>query len=223
MGHVDLADQLRGTYRPDIWVRNRKWWWAIWFWALGVLLTNAYIVYLKVNEKEGIPKSQLLSQHDFREMIAISWINPKYYEMYLKHKRFGGAKKIIVSPVDCNGNAYNRGEYSEDTATVSSLSFSGDSSFSSSNKPSPSTPVTDNTLEPLTGKLACRLVHDRDHFPLLKRGNEVKCQLHRWGNGSFVQKDVIRCPTCNVHLCTECYRLFHLERYLVDKRETLFP
>ena len=26
MGGVDLADQLRGTYRPDHWVRNRKWW-----------------------------------------------------------------------------------------------------------------------------------------------------------------------------------------------------
>ena len=31
MGDVDLADQLRGLYRPDVWVRNRKWWWAIFF------------------------------------------------------------------------------------------------------------------------------------------------------------------------------------------------
>ena len=54
MGHVDLADQLQGTYRPDVWVRNRKWWWSIWFWALGVMLTNAYILYIKINEEEGI-------------------------------------------------------------------------------------------------------------------------------------------------------------------------
>ena len=41
MGNVDLADQLQGMYRPDIWVRNRKWWCYIWFWGLSVLLTNA--------------------------------------------------------------------------------------------------------------------------------------------------------------------------------------
>ena len=64
MGHVDLAAQLRGTYRPDIWLRNRKWWWSIWFWALCVMLTNAYILYVKVNEEYGIEKTDLLSQHE---------------------------------------------------------------------------------------------------------------------------------------------------------------
>jgi hypothetical protein len=40
MGHVDVADQLRGSYRIDIYVRNRKWWWAMMFWAFGTLLTG---------------------------------------------------------------------------------------------------------------------------------------------------------------------------------------
>jgi hypothetical protein len=39
MGHVDVADQLRGSYQIDIYVRNRKCWWAIMFWAFGTLLT----------------------------------------------------------------------------------------------------------------------------------------------------------------------------------------
>lgn len=38
MGNVDMADQLRGNYRLDIGVRNRKWWWSLWFWVLGVML-----------------------------------------------------------------------------------------------------------------------------------------------------------------------------------------
>ena len=31
MGDVDLADQLRGVYRIDRFVRNRKWWWSMLF------------------------------------------------------------------------------------------------------------------------------------------------------------------------------------------------
>jgi hypothetical protein len=28
MNGADIADQLRNQYRPDHWIRNRKWWWA---------------------------------------------------------------------------------------------------------------------------------------------------------------------------------------------------
>ncbi len=28
MNSTDIADQLRGVYRPDHWMRHRKWWWA---------------------------------------------------------------------------------------------------------------------------------------------------------------------------------------------------
>ena len=59
MGNVDLADQLRGTYRLDKSTRNRKWWWSIMFWSLGVMLTNAYIMYVKVNTLEyGVKKKR---------------------------------------------------------------------------------------------------------------------------------------------------------------------
>ena len=64
MGNVDVADQLRGNYRFDHWLRNRKWWWSIFFWGLGVVLTNAYIIYKKVNQAEGVEKKNFLSQHE---------------------------------------------------------------------------------------------------------------------------------------------------------------
>lgn len=67
MGDVDLADQLRGNYRPDRWIRNRKWWWAMMFWGWGVLLTNAYITYCKVCDDEGIPKKDRLTHLQFRK------------------------------------------------------------------------------------------------------------------------------------------------------------
>jgi hypothetical protein len=72
MGHVDAADQLRGSYRIDIYARNQKWWWAIMFWAFGTLLTNAYVVYIKVNiAEEGVDRKQLLSHYEFRKQIAL--------------------------------------------------------------------------------------------------------------------------------------------------------
>ena len=42
MGNVGVYDQLRGVYRLDRWVRNRKWWWSMMFCYMGVLLTNSY-------------------------------------------------------------------------------------------------------------------------------------------------------------------------------------
>ena len=53
---VDLADQLRGTYRIDKGVRNRKWWWSILFWEIGVMILNAYVMYLKINLENGQKK-----------------------------------------------------------------------------------------------------------------------------------------------------------------------
>ena len=37
-------------------VHNRKWWWSVLFWSIGVMLTNAYVIYLKVNIEDGIKK-----------------------------------------------------------------------------------------------------------------------------------------------------------------------
>ena len=80
MGNVDLADQLRGNYRLDKNIRNRKWWWLIMFWSIGVSLTNAYVMYCKVQiEHHGRNKKDLMTHLQFRESIAMYWINPKEY------------------------------------------------------------------------------------------------------------------------------------------------
>ena len=71
MNNVDISDQLQGVYRWDHWMRKRKWWWAIMFWALQVMTTNAFIAYKKYMT---MLKSKHLSHYEFLEQVCIKWI-----------------------------------------------------------------------------------------------------------------------------------------------------
>ena len=48
MNDVDATNQLQSSYRMDHWMRKHKWWWSIMFWAVGVTLTNSYLIYKKL-------------------------------------------------------------------------------------------------------------------------------------------------------------------------------
>ena len=74
MGDVDVDDQIRGVYRLGSWERNRKWWWPMLFWSMGVLLTNSYKLYLQMCKEEGV-KPRHKEQYQFRKSIAKYWIN----------------------------------------------------------------------------------------------------------------------------------------------------
>ena len=41
------------------------------FGSIGVVLTNAYIVYVKVNESNGVEKRDLISHNNFHKSIAL--------------------------------------------------------------------------------------------------------------------------------------------------------
>ena len=48
------------------------------FWGISTLLTNAYVVYKKVNELEGVNPKHLLTHYEYRKDIALYWINPQH-------------------------------------------------------------------------------------------------------------------------------------------------
>ena len=61
MGGVDIADQLRLQYRIGRWMRQRKWWWAIFLWSIGVANKNAYVCYSILNDERV--KNKLPTSH----------------------------------------------------------------------------------------------------------------------------------------------------------------
>ena len=46
MNNLDISDQLRKVYCFNKWLQNRKLWWDIFMWGLGVALVNAYVAYV---------------------------------------------------------------------------------------------------------------------------------------------------------------------------------
>ena len=52
MGGVDQMDHNIGKLRPAI--RMRKWWWPLFSWLLGVFMQNAWLLYRRVANEQGL-------------------------------------------------------------------------------------------------------------------------------------------------------------------------
>ncbi|KAK3254499.1 hypothetical protein CYMTET_36286 [Cymbomonas tetramitiformis] len=71
MNSVDLADQYRNQYRMDgPWMRQKKWWWAIFLWALEAAWGNAYLCYRQMCVQAK--KEKYLSHRKFLEAETLS-------------------------------------------------------------------------------------------------------------------------------------------------------
>lgn len=71
MGDVEIADQIRGTYRIDKWMRKYKWWYAIFWWGFQVLMVNSYVCYKSCMEEHGLNP---ISHYEFQKFIARAFI-----------------------------------------------------------------------------------------------------------------------------------------------------
>ena len=71
MSNVEVADQLRGSYRFYIFLCKTKWWWYMFFWCFQMLLTNSYILYKKYLLLQNITP---MSHYDFQNSVVKYWI-----------------------------------------------------------------------------------------------------------------------------------------------------
>ena len=164
MGDVDLADQLRGAYRFDRWVRNRKWWWSLFFWQMKVSMTNAYVCYHKVCDCYGIEAKYRTSHLDFQKSIAENWIG-KYDSKKRKPNdndprgRAAPHESSRVRPYPMS-SPINMSPLTTDTTAASTQS-----SASTTSRPNICARLTDDSLSP-TGSLRLRLDTTINHLPL---------------------------------------------------------
>ena len=87
MNSTDIADQLRGVYRPDHWMQHRKWWWAYFIWAIGVAGVNAYKIYDVLNDEQKKEKRPGLhtkwTHAQFLEELVYDFILPGHVRKHV--------------------------------------------------------------------------------------------------------------------------------------------
>ena len=225
MGHVDVADQLRGNYRMDHWQRQYKWWWSIWLWGFGVLLVNAYVYYKKVMEEAGVPKKEWLSHYEFRKAIALAWVQSD--EPSIKQRRKANLPANVtvltkrkVAPLD-SGRSKRRkslGDFGSQRTTPLPIAKSNTEAKSTSGKKAAA--IKDSSLSAITGPFSRPLDLTVGHW-IVEVPNRPKCALHRWASGLEETKNVFACSFCCVTLCAYCFTVFHTEKNedLIKKKQ----
>ena len=194
MGHLNVSDQLQGSSQIDIWVRNQKWWWTMILWGIGTLLTNAYIVYKKVNRLEGVDPKQILTKYKFQKDIALFWINPQHYEQ----NNYALASPATTNSVRGRSTPRSRKrprDLFESPKAVSALTLK----TPTVSTPSTSATFSDTSLH-VNGKLNYRLNRTLDHLPRPAENNR-QCALHMWSEKMQVESFLLYCDTCKVTLC----------------------
>ena len=206
MNNVDVADQLRGAYRFDKFVRFTKWWWSMYFWCFEMLLTNSYILYKKYMLVHDIKP---VSHYDFQVSVAKAWIRQDVYWPKNPNKRV--SRQAEPRKLNISG-----------ATSVSSCTRA--SSMSSTNQDSTSgtraTGFTDKTLHPICGALRARLV-GTDHWPAPCHKKDARCQLHFWATGKKHRSQLLACTRCKVTLCAHCFIPFHTVEDLVGSKKSL--
>jgi hypothetical protein len=162
---------------------------------------NAYSAKaVKVNIAEGVDRKQLLSHYDFRKEIALNWLDSSYKPRTHQIKD-APSKKMTAGLM-------SRFPSPSSVSTITTTTSSSRAAF-----------CTDTSLSE-NGLLQCRLDTTLTHLPSRKRGNRPQCALHSW-TGIRKERDILYCRSCNIHLCVDCYEIFHTRSNLVATKEQL--
>ena len=210
MNDVDISDQLRKIYCFNRWLRNRKWWWALFLWGLGVVMVNAYVAYVAANVLTWKKKKGSLHTHyNFRKLICLALLLPEEFDPNVAKDKSNDLNDDDTGTTGSRATASTVGRPRK--RKVAALFLSTRSSAKITGK---APRVNERTLCPIDGELRCRLVPTLSHLPddnIEAQGyRTLKCALHRWHDRRIQKKNnVLVCSVCRVTLCNYCYKKFH--------------
>ncbi len=93
MNNVDIADQLRGQYRPDHWLRHKMWWLAIFIWGLRVAKVNAYKIYVAMWDEENKKgRADLLGKWSH-----VEFVEELVYDLIFPEQPMRGSRRSLSS------------------------------------------------------------------------------------------------------------------------------
>ena len=99
MNGADIADQLRNQYRPDHWMRNRKWWWAFFIWGIGVAGVNAFKMYESMYEEEKKERAKARRQSGSRVGMPRKWTHLEFMTELVYDLIFPGNTVVHLSTI----------------------------------------------------------------------------------------------------------------------------
>ena len=165
-------------------MRQRKWWWAIFVWLLGVSTTNGYVIYKRVREAAGVTP---LSHREFIEAVVA--------DLSARIVANRATRKNRVIPLGCAGSKRKR---TSDASSVSS---------SSSSKTEHRSPKITSAFLDNCGRLNRMLDHKLEE---LHSTHSKRCQYCNWKcQKKSYTRAYVRCTSCDVNLCLTCWSEFH--------------
>ena len=217
MSMVDQADQLRGYYQPDRFLRQNKWWWSFYFWGHGTLFVNAYCLYRAFMKCKN---RKILPHYEFCRRIILAKIDPKTH-LPMQVSSPSTVTKFVAKSTrkrETSTRTRRQNEMAEPAVAVTRAKKLKEDNFSKK-----SVYVTDKSLSP-HGTLNIRLSRQVPHMLDPVTRDAVKgrsCQLCRWASGTKNKSHLVKCDDCNVICCVWCWRPFHEVEDLEEIKEDL--
>ena len=218
MNSVDLADQLRNCYRFNHWFRNRKWWWSIFLWAVGVAATNAYIIYDRLYEEEKKKNRPMPAKWDhmhFLQELISDFVGWKSYAAAAGDDNTTAGDSSIAATTR-RGSSYSSVPSHHQTF-FDLTTEEGRQEFVELVRP---TQVNKHRMG--GAYFSCRL-NGGEHHSMPVRQPNAYCQYckYKWNEMDECDKannmdmkqnrgvEIQRCLTCNVNLCWKCRITWH--------------
>ena len=157
-------------------------------WLFEGALTNSYVLYRKFFQKHD--RKPPLNHHKYIRAISLAWLDQSKY--WTKKKKTQSSEGASSSSAVSDESVISRlRPVTQPAKMVKRTTFS------------------DTSLDSYSGSLRCRLDRHYTHLPE-RTGKDVgNCQLCYWKSKKRVRSCVLRCSSCQVLLCLDCYKPFH--------------